>query len=147
MGTTDRPFPPDRRTSRRARRSGKSSPAVKYVPVRRQRTVQKKTQRCEIEVYSPGRWTEAVGRDTWRHLWSPHWRKGACRQSFPERLLLADSPPGCNCRGLDTNCFFWIPFQADTPASSSSPDDPFILAIFGLGARHPRPLPPSSRGL
>ena len=33
-----------------------------------------------------------------------------------------------------------VPFQADTPASSSSPDDPFILAIFGLGARHPRPL-------
>src|SRR3954466_4955984 len=28
-----------------------------------------------------------------------------------------------------------------------TPDDPFILAIFGLGARHPRPLPPSSRGL
>src|SRR3954463_7370106 len=49
MGTADRPFPPDRRTSRRARRSGKSSPAVKYVPVCRQHTVQKKTQRCEIK--------------------------------------------------------------------------------------------------
>src|SRR3954464_4244758 len=39
-----------------------------------------------------------------------------------------------------------VPFQADTPTSSSSPDDPFILALFGLGARYPRPLPPSCRG-
>src|SRR4051812_48802675 len=97
MGTADRLFPSDRRTSRRARRSEKSSPAVKYVLVCRQRTVQKKTQRGEIEVYSPGRRTKAVGRDTWRHLWSPHWRKSTCRQSIPARFLLADSPPGCNC--------------------------------------------------
>ena len=71
--------------------------AVKYVQVCRQHTVQNKTQRCEIEVHSPGRWTTTVGRDTWRHMWSPHWRKSTCRQSIPTRLLLADSPPGCNC--------------------------------------------------
>jgi LysR family glycine cleavage system transcriptional activator len=30
---------------------------------------------------------------------------------------------------------------------SSSPDDPFVMAIFGLGARHLGPLPPCYRGL
>src|SRR3954468_15823472 len=85
MGAAGCPFPSDRRTSRRARRSEKSSPAVKYVPFCRQHTVQKRTQRCEIEVYSPGRRTKAVGRDTWRHMWSPHWHKSTCRQSVPVR--------------------------------------------------------------
>ena len=35
--------------------------------------------------------------NTWRHMWSPHWRQSTCRQSVPARFLLADSPPGCNC--------------------------------------------------
>src|SRR3954467_12614300 len=97
MSTADCPFPSDRRTSRRARRSEKSSPTVKYVPVCRQHTVQKRTQRGEIEVYSPERRTKVVGRDTWRHMWSPHRRKSTCRQSVPARFLLADCPPRCNC--------------------------------------------------
>src|SRR3954464_9301658 len=146
MGAADCPFPPERRTSRRTRRSGKSSPALEYVPVRRQHVVQKRAQRCEIEVYFPGRRRKVVGRDTWRHMWSPHWRKSTCRQSVLARFLLADSPPGCNCTSNQVRSVP-VPFQADTPTSSSSPDDPFILAIFGLGARHPRPLPPSCRGL
>ena len=32
------------------------------------------------------------------------------------------------------------------PAQALS-DNPSIMAIFGLGARYPRPLPPSNRGL
>ena len=31
------------------------------------------------------------------HMRPPHWRKGACRESFPARVLLARSPPRCNC--------------------------------------------------
>ena len=56
-----------------------------------------KAQWCQVEVHFQRRWTEAVGRDTWRHMWSPHWRKSTCRQSVPARFLLARSPPGCNC--------------------------------------------------
>src|SRR3954465_14515834 len=97
MGTADRPFSANWRTSRRPRRNGEDNQAVKYVPVRGQRAVQKKTQQCQIEVHLQGRWTEAVGRDTWRHLRPSQWRKSACRESLPARVLLARSPPRCNC--------------------------------------------------
>src|SRR6187399_1714764 len=97
MGTTNRPFSANWRTSRRTRRDREDNQAVKYVPVRGQRTVQKKTQWCQVEVHLQGRWTEAVGRDTWRHMWPPHRRKGTCREGVPARVLLDRSPPRCNC--------------------------------------------------
>src|SRR6187399_1167214 len=39
-----------------------------------------------------------------------------------------------------------VPFQADTSTSSSSPDDPFILAIFGLGLDILGPFPRAAEG-
>src|SRR6186997_254238 len=97
MGTADRPFSANWRTSRRPSRDRENNQAVKYVSVRGQRAVQKKTQWCQVEVHLQGRWTEAVGRNTRRHMRPPHWRKGTCRESFPARVLLARSPPRCNC--------------------------------------------------